>query len=215
MATKIRLARHGRKKMPIYSIVIADERSPRDGKFIEKLGTFNPHLEPVKIELHEERALHWVMKGAQPTDTVRTLLSQAGVMMRKHLQVGVNKGAISQETADSRFESWKADKEKKDGHALFISKDNPVEPEVKEEIVVEAPKKVAEVAKEATEVAEGVVEKVKEATEVAKEAVVEKTVEVLDSVKETIAKAVKAAKGDEEVAKEEDAPKEEEKKTEE
>ncbi len=202
MATKIRLARHGRKKMPIYSIVIADERAPRDGKFIEKIGTFNPHLEPVKIELHEERALHWVMVGAQPTDTVRTLLSQAGVMMRKHLQVGVDKGAISQETADSRFESWKADKEKKDGHALFISKDNPVEPEVKEEVVVEAPKKVAEVAEE-------VVEKVKEATEVATEAVVEKTVEVLDSIKETIAEAVETVKGEEE------APKEEEKKTEE
>jgi small subunit ribosomal protein S16 len=183
MATKIRLARHGRKKMPIYSIVIADERAPRDGKFIEKLGTFNPNIEPAKIELHEERALYWVMTGAQPTDTVRTILSQAGVMMKKHLQVGVNKGAISQETADSRFDSWKEDKEKKDGHALFISKDNPVEPEVKEEVVVEAPKKVEEVVEKVAEVVEEVVEKAVEATtEVVEEIVVEET--VVEAVKE-------------------------------
>merc|ERR1711907_176050 len=132
MATKIRLARHGRKRKPIYSIVVADSRAPRDGRFIEKLGTYNPNVHPAKIELHEERALHWLMTGAQPTDTTRSVLSRAGVMYRKHLQVGVRKGAITQEAADSKFDAWRKEKEDKLGYTLFISKDNPVEVEVAE-----------------------------------------------------------------------------------
>ena len=115
MAVKIRLARHGRKKKPVYSIVVADARAPRDGRFIEKLGTFNPNVHPARIEMHEERALYWVMTGALPTETARTILSNAGVMLRKHLQVGVLKGAITQEVADSRFEEWKRSKDAKKG----------------------------------------------------------------------------------------------------
>ena len=107
MAVKIRLARRGKKGAAIYSIVVADARAPRDGKFIEKIGTYNPNLKPSGILLDIDRALYWMMVGAQPTDTTRTLLSREGVLLKKHLQVGVNKGAITQEQADAKFQTWK------------------------------------------------------------------------------------------------------------
>ncbi|MEJ8802879.1 30S ribosomal protein S16 [Pontibacter sp. H249] len=113
MAVKIRLARRGRKKAAIYDIVVADARSPRDGKFIEKLGTYNPNTNPASIDFDQEKAFTWVMNGAQPTDTVKAMLSYTGILYRRHLQIGVIKGAISQETADSRFEEWKKEKEAK------------------------------------------------------------------------------------------------------
>lgn len=113
MAVRIRLARRGRKARAMYDIVVADVRSPRDGRFIEKLGYFNPNTNPATIELNNDKALDWVMKGAQPSDTARAILSYRGIMMRKHLQVGVNKGAITQEEADKRFAKWLADKEGK------------------------------------------------------------------------------------------------------
>ncbi len=111
MATKIRLARRGRKKRPIYDVVVADSRSPRDGKFIEKLGSFNPNVHPPQISIDNEKAFQWVMTGAQPTQTARKILSIEGIMMRKHLQVGVNKGAITQDQADEKFAAWLKDKE--------------------------------------------------------------------------------------------------------
>lgn len=111
MAVKIRLTRRGRKKLALYDIVVADARSPRDGKIIEKLGTFNPNKNPYLITLDDDKALHWIMTGAEPTDTARKLLSDRGVMMRKHLQVGVNKGAISQEIADGKYATWLESKE--------------------------------------------------------------------------------------------------------
>ncbi len=110
MATKIRLARRGRKKRPVYDIVVADSRAPRDGKFIEKLGSYNPSMNPKTILLNEESAFNWVMTGAEPTEIARKLLSTKGIMYRKHLQVGVNKGAITQEEADKKFDAYKADK---------------------------------------------------------------------------------------------------------
>jgi small subunit ribosomal protein S16 len=110
MAVKIRLARKGRNKMPIYDIVVADARAPRDGKFIEKLGQYNPHATPAIITLKDDRALYWLQVGAQPTDTTRKILSVKGVMFKKHLQIGVDKGAVTQEQADARFESWLAEK---------------------------------------------------------------------------------------------------------
>ncbi|MTI31378.1 30S ribosomal protein S16 [Xanthovirga aplysinae] len=113
MATKIRLQRRGRKKYAFYSIVVADAKSPRDGRFIEKLGIYNPNTNPATIDFNEDQALKWVMNGAQPTDTVKAILSYKGVLLRKHLQVGVNKGAITQEEADKRFEEWKQSKEAK------------------------------------------------------------------------------------------------------
>jgi small subunit ribosomal protein S16 len=111
MAVKIRLARRGRKKMAIYDVVVADARAPRDGRFIEKLGTYNPNTDPASININNERALKWLLNGAQPTDTVKAMLSYRGVLLKKHLQIGVLKGAISQEQADAKFEAWKSSKE--------------------------------------------------------------------------------------------------------
>ncbi|MBC7919561.1 MAG: 30S ribosomal protein S16 [Ferruginibacter sp.] len=111
MPVKIRLARRGRKKLALYDVIIADSRSPRDGRFIEKIGTYNPNTNPATIVLNDERAFKWVMDGAQPTDTVRAMLSYRGVMLKRHLQIGVNKGAVTQEQADARFEEWKNQKE--------------------------------------------------------------------------------------------------------
>ena len=118
MAVKIRLARRGRKKQAIYDVVIADVRAPRDGRFIEKIGTYNPNVNPAFININEEKALDWIMKGAQPTDTARAILSERGVMFKKHLQVGVNKGAISQEKADKKFDEWFQSKEKQNQETL-------------------------------------------------------------------------------------------------
>lgn len=111
MAVKIRLARKGRNKMPVYDIVVADARAPRDGRFIEKLGQYNPHSTPASINLKADRALYWLQVGAQPTDTTRKILSVNGVMLKKHLQIGVEKGAITQEQADIKFEAWLKGKE--------------------------------------------------------------------------------------------------------
>lgn len=111
MAVKIRLARRGRKKLAIYDIVVADARSPRDGRFIEKIGIYNPNTNPATIELNNDKALQWLFNGAQPTDTARRILSYKGVLMRKHLQVGVNKGALTQEQADARYSEWIKGKE--------------------------------------------------------------------------------------------------------
>ncbi len=111
MPVKIRLQRKGRRKRPFYHIVIADARAPRDGKFIQKIGTYNPMTVPATIELDRESAYDWLMKGAQPTDTVRAILRFKGVLYRKHLQRGVAKGALTQEEADSKFEDWIAEKE--------------------------------------------------------------------------------------------------------
>ncbi|UXX80767.1 30S ribosomal protein S16 [Reichenbachiella carrageenanivorans] len=113
MAVKIRLARRGRKKQAIYDVVVADARAPRDGRFIEKLGSYNPNSNPAFISIDEEKALAWVMNGAQPTDTARAILSHRGVMYKKHLQVGVNKGAITQEDADKKYEAWLQEKDSK------------------------------------------------------------------------------------------------------
>ena len=111
MATKIRLQRHGRKGYAFYPIVIADSRAPRDGKFIERIGSYNPNTNPATISLNFERALHWIMVGAQPTDTVRRLLSNEGVMLMKHQLGGVKKGAFTQEEAERRFQAWKQAKD--------------------------------------------------------------------------------------------------------
>ena len=111
MAVKIRLARRGRKKKAMYDIVVAPSTSSRDGRFIEKIGTYNPNTDPSTVVLKSDRAVHWLLVGAQPTDTARSILSHQGVMFRKHLQVGVNKGAITQEQADEKFTAWKEGKE--------------------------------------------------------------------------------------------------------
>ena len=107
MATKIRLHRHGRKGYAYYPIVVADSRAPRDGKFIERIGSYNPNTNPATISLDFDRALYWVEVGAVPTDTVRSILSKEGVMLMKHLNGGVKKGAFDQAEAERRFNAWK------------------------------------------------------------------------------------------------------------
>jgi small subunit ribosomal protein S16 len=113
MSVKIRLARRGRKKQAMYDVVVADARAPRDGRFIEKIGTYNPNTNPASININNERALTWLLNGAQPTDTVKAMLSYRGVMLKKHLQIGVLKGAISQEDADGKFNAWLSQKDAK------------------------------------------------------------------------------------------------------
>ena len=107
MATKIRLQRHGRKGYAFYHIVIADSRAPRDGKFIERIGFYNPNTNPATVDLKFDRALYWMNVGAQPTDTVRNILSDEGVLLKKHLLGGVAKGAFSEAEAEEKFEAWK------------------------------------------------------------------------------------------------------------
>ena len=176
MATKIRLQRGGRKNYAFYSIVIADVRAPRDGKFIEKIGTYNPNTNPATVDLKFDRALYWVEVGAQPTDTARNILKGEGVYLMKHLRGGVKKGAFDEATAQSKFDAWKQDRQKgvdavreKESRAKKDALDKELEAEKK--INSEIAKKVAEkkaaiVAAQAEEEAEQVAE---ETTPVAEE----------------------------------------------
>lgn len=173
MATRIRLQRRGRKGYAFYSIVIADARAPRDGRFIEKIGTYNPNTNPAAVDLNFERALHWVLVGAQPTDTVRNLLSREGVYMKKHLLGGVAKGAFNEAEAETKFEAWKNDKQ----NGLKALKDKidadkkaaakvrlEAEKKVNEEIAAKvAEKKAAEAAAKAAEEAAAKVAEAEEA----------------------------------------------------
>ncbi len=111
MATKIRLQRHGKKGKPFYYIVVADARAPRDGRFIERLGSYNPNTNPATIDINFDKALGWINNGAQPTDTCRAILSHNGLLYKKHLQGGVKKGALTQEQADAKFAEWTTQKE--------------------------------------------------------------------------------------------------------
>lgn len=113
MAVKIRLARKGRKKLAFYHIVVADSRSPRDGRYIEKIGSYNPVTNPATIELDFDKALGWLQNGALPTDTCRAILSYKGVLMKKHLLDGVKKGAFDEAEALRRFEEWAKQNEAK------------------------------------------------------------------------------------------------------
>lgn len=212
MAVKIRLARRGRKKLAMYDIVVADARAPRDGKFIEKIGTYNPNTNPASINLNEANALKWILNGAQPTDTTRAILSYKGVLLKKHLQVGVNKGAISQEVADTKFEDWKTSKDakitgKSDGlsatkdadkaarmareveinnaRAAAIAKRNVVE-----EVIVEAPVAVIEEAPVAEIAVEEVVAETPAVEQVVAETpVVEQVVSETPVVEQVVAEA--------------------------
>lgn len=149
MATKIRLQRNGRKSYAFYSIVIADVRAPRDGKFTEKIGTYNPNTNPATVDLNFERALHWVMVGAQPTDTVRNILSNEGVYMKKHLLGGVAKGAFDEATAEARFNAWKENKQ--NGLAALKTKEEEAK-KAAAKARLEAEKKVnEEIAKKVAE----------------------------------------------------------------
>ena len=113
MATKIRLQRHGKKGKPFYHIIVADARAPRDGRFIERLGSYNPNTNPATIDINFDKTLDWVNNGAQPTDTCRAILSYKGILYKKHLQGGVQKGALTEEQAETKFQAWLDQKEGK------------------------------------------------------------------------------------------------------
>lgn len=223
MAVKLRLQRKGRKASPFYHIVVADSRSPRDGRFIEKIGTYNPLTVPATIELNRDLAFDWLMKGAQPTDTVRAILRFKGVLLRKHLDQGVKKGAFTQEQAEEKLAKWIEQKEARiaarkektaedkrkhvasvDGTAKVKAKPAPV-------VVEEAP--VAEEVPVVEEAA-AAVEAVAEETTAAVEAVAEETAAVVETAAEPVEAVVEAA--EETVAAEEEAaPVVEEEKTDE
>jgi small subunit ribosomal protein S16 len=196
MAVKIRLQRKGRKQRPFYHIVVADSRSPRDGKFIEKLGTYNPMTVPATIDIDRERAYEWITYGAQPTDTVRAILRFKGVLLKKHLQRGVAKGAITQEQADARWKEWIDAKESKiagrvaktaeDKIARMAAISGTPPPPPKPVVVEEAAPAVEETVEAAVEAAtESAEEAVAEATpESAEEAVAEATPEAPEATTE-------------------------------
>ncbi len=197
MAVKLRLQRKGRKAAPFYHIVVADSRSPRDGRFIEKIGTYNPLTIPASIELNRERAFYWIGVGAQPTDTVNAILRFKGVLYQKHLQKGVSKGAFDQAKADEMLAQWIEEKETridkqreetKEAKKKFVAKvDGTAKVKVKpappvEEVpaVEEAP--AEEAAVEAAPVAEAVVE-----TAAAPEVVAEEAAPVAEAAAEPVA----------------------------
>jgi len=170
MPVKIRLSRHGRKKRSFFHIVVADSRAPRDGKFIEKLGYYNPNTNPATIEIDFDSAVNWLQKGAQPTETCKTILSYKGVLFKNHLLRGVNKGAFSEEVAEEKFKDWLEEKEakiqaKKDKITESKNKDSKKrlleETKVKEARSQAIAKKNSDLAKEA----EAAIEAEKEAAE--------------------------------------------------
>jgi len=118
MPAKIRLQRYGKKGYAYYHIVVADARAPRDGKFIEKIGSYNPNTNPATIEIDRDKAVTWLKNGAQPTDTTRAILSYRGVLYKHHLQQGVSKGKVTQEAADAKFAEWEAEKQSKIGNKV-------------------------------------------------------------------------------------------------
>lgn len=137
MAVKIRLQRHGKKDSAFFHVVVADGRAPRDGKFIEKLGVYDPNSNPATIDINFDSTLNWLMKGAQPTDTCRAILSYKGIMMKKHLLEGVKKGALTEAQVEQKFSKWLSEKEGK-----VVSK--------KDKLKSEGSKKAADKAKAET-----------------------------------------------------------------
>ena len=199
MATKIRLQRFGKKGKPFYHVVVADARAPRDGKFIERLGSYNPNTNPATIDINFDKALDWVNKGAQPTDTCRAILSYKGVLYKKHLEGGVKKGALTAEQAETKFAEWLQSKQVKiEGkkESLTKSKDEAK----KAALAAEAKKK--------EEIAAAIVAKNTPAPEVVEEVVEEEVTEVEVSespVAEEVAEAPVAEVVEESVSAEEDS----------
>jgi small subunit ribosomal protein S16 len=202
MATKIRLQRFGKKGKPFYHLVVADSRAPRDGKFIERIGSYNPNTNPATIDLNFDKALSWVNKGAQPTDTCRAILSYKGVLYKKHLEGGVKKGALTQEQADAKFAAWLTSKDaqitsKKEG--LTQTKEQAK----KAALVAEAKRKEEKAAAIEAKYAAPAEVAVEEAPEA--EVPAEETAEVVESTEEVVAEAAPEV---EEVAVEEPAAEE-------
>ncbi|MCB9028341.1 MAG: 30S ribosomal protein S16 [Bacteroidales bacterium] len=205
MSVKIRLARKGRKKQAYYHVVVADSRSPRDGRFIEKIGIYNPLTDPATIDINFEKALGWLQKGAQPTDTCRAILKYKGVMMKKHLLEGVRKGAFDEAEADRRFNEWLKGKEekiemKKSGLEKIgeelRKKRLEAEQVIKEARAAEYAKRAAALAAEAEAAAKAAAAaEAPEVAEVAEEAVTEVSeaaADVKETVEEVVAEAAEA-----------------------
>jgi small subunit ribosomal protein S16 len=212
MPVKIRLSRHGRKRKPFYHIVVTDSRAPRDGRFIENLGKYNPNTNPATIDLNFEKALDWVQKGAQPTDTCRAILSYKGVMYKKHLLEGVKKNAFSEEEAEKKFQDWLTQKEAKieakrdslskkagDAEKARLAAEKKIS-DARAEALAKRNSDLAEAA--AAETAEDVAEEVAEVTEAPAEAVAEEAPVAEEAKEETPAEEPKAEPVAEEVKKE-------------
>jgi small subunit ribosomal protein S16 len=215
MPVKIRLQRHGKKGKPFYWIVAADARSKRDGKYLEKLGIYNPNTNPATIEVKVDNSVQWLNNGAQPTDTARAILSYKGVLLKHHLMGGVRKGALTEEQAEEKFNAWMAEKEKSvaskvsgldkvkaDAKAQALA----AEKEVNEKRALAAAE--AELPEEIVE-SEIVVEEVAKVEEAATEVVEEAATEVVEEAA-TEAPAVEEAAAEapvvEETAAEAEAP---------
>jgi len=167
MSVKIRLQRHGKKGKPFYSIVAADARAKRDGKFLEKLGTYNPNVNPAIIELDVDGAVKWLQNGAQPTDTARAILSYKGAMLKNHLAGGVRKGALTEEQAEAKFAAWLEEK----ANRITAKKDGLTkEQEEAKAAAIAAEKAVNEARVNAVKEAEAAVIAEKEAADAALEA---------------------------------------------
>ena len=179
MSVKIRLARHGRKQHAYYHIVVANSRAPRDGRFIERIGSYNPNTNPATIDLDFDKAISWLYKGAQPTDTTRSILSHEGVLMKKHLLDGAKKGAFSEADAELKFEAWKKEKSAKiqaSKEKLSSSKLEEKKAKLKAEAKVNEAR-LAEIAKRNAELAAASAKAPAEAEEVAEEVAGESAVE--------------------------------------
>ena len=198
MATKIRLQRGGRKGYAFYGIIIADARAPRDGKFIEKIGTYNPNTNPATVDLNFDRALYWVECGAQPTDTARNILKSEGVYLMKHLRGGVKKGAFDDAAAVQKFQAWKADKQKgtdavreneaktkKDLAAKRLEAEKAINANIAKKVAdKKAAEAVAKAEEEAAEAAEEAVATAEEVVETGEEKAVETAEEVVEAAAE-------------------------------
>ena len=202
MSVKIRLSRRGRKKLALYDITIADSRSPRDGKFIEKIGSYNPNTNPATITINDEKALEWLANGAIPTNTVRAILSYKGILLKRHLQIGVDKKAISQEEADKKYNKWIKEKEKKiQDKVASLLKISEEEKSKRLEAEKQASKKRAD------DIANKEKEKIAKAEEASKEEA--KAEDTAPATEEAPKEEVKEEEAKTEEAPKEEAPKEE------
>jgi len=225
MPVKIRLQRHGKKGKPYYWIIAADARSKRDGKYLEKLGAYNPNTNPATIELNLDGAVTWLQNGAQPTDTARAILSYKGALLKNHLTIGVKKGALTEEEAEAKFNAWLEEKAskidaKKEGltKAKAEAKAKAIEAEkavdaarqaaaveaVAEETAVETVAETEEVVEETPTAEETTTEEVVEETPAAEEPVVEETTEAEPAVEESAEEVKEAQTAEAEESKEEE-----------
>ncbi len=197
MATRIRLQRHGKKGKPFFHIVVADSRAKRDGRFIEKLGVYNPNTNPATIDLDFDRSLAWVQKGAEPSDTARAILKYQGVMMKDHLIRGIAKGALTEEQVEAKFSKWLEDKsaliDSKKGRLTKAKEDAKKAALAAEKAVNDARLSAQAAAEEAANATEEVLEEAADAVEAAAEVVAETAEAVVEKVEEVIEEAAPEA----------------------